>query len=51
MPQGNFRFALLIFYLAWMGQELLTTFENEIGELALIPGGVGIFTVKAGDGK
>lgn len=34
---------------AWMGQELLTTFENEIGELALIPSGVGIFTVKAGD--
>ncbi|KAL7308910.1 hypothetical protein PS15m_011050 [Mucor circinelloides] len=34
---------------AWMGQELLTTFENEIGEFALIPGGVGIFTVKVND--
>ncbi|KAI8888276.1 hypothetical protein K501DRAFT_210751 [Backusella circina FSU 941] len=34
---------------AWMGQELLTTFENEIGELALIPGDSAVFTVKAGD--
>lgn len=39
------------FYIAWMGQELLTTFENEIGEFALIPGGVGIFTVKVNNSK
>ncbi|KAG1055288.1 hypothetical protein G6F43_002749 [Rhizopus delemar] len=32
---------------AWMGQELLTTFENEIGELALIPSDVGVFKVTA----
>ncbi|KAL0077018.1 Rdx family-domain-containing protein [Phycomyces blakesleeanus] len=31
---------------AWLGQELLTTFEEEIGELALIPGGNAIFQVK-----
>ncbi|KAI8981538.1 Rdx family-domain-containing protein [Pilobolus umbonatus] len=34
---------------AWMGQELLTTFENEIGELALIPGDVAEFKVIAGN--
>ncbi|MGH7352154.1 MAG: SelT/SelW/SelH family protein [Candidatus Methylomirabilales bacterium] len=35
---------------AWMAQELLTTFENELGELALVPGTGGIFEVKV-DGK
>ncbi|KAI8078173.1 Rdx family-domain-containing protein [Gilbertella persicaria] len=34
---------------AWMGQELLTTFENDIGELALIPGDVGIYNVKVNE--
>lgn len=29
-----------------MAQELLTTFVNEIGELALIPGKGGIFEIK-----
>jgi selenoprotein W-related protein len=32
---------------AWMAQELLTTFEQEIGEVALIPGTGGIFEVRA----
>ena len=32
---------------AWMAQELLTTFQDEIGELALIPGIGGIFEVRA----
>ena len=31
---------------AWMAQELLTTFQNEIGELALIPGAGGVFEVR-----
>ncbi|HKQ77787.1 MAG TPA: SelT/SelW/SelH family protein [Blastocatellia bacterium] len=31
---------------AWMAQELLTTFENAIGEVALIPGTGGIFDVR-----
>ncbi len=31
---------------AWMAQELLTTFENELGEVALAPGTGGIFEVK-----
>ena len=35
---------------AWMGQELLTSFEQEIGELALVPGSGGIFEVRA-DGE
>lgn len=32
---------------AWMAQELLTTFEEEIGELVLKPGAGGIFEVHA----
>jgi selenoprotein W-related protein len=32
---------------AWMAQELLTTFEQEIGELTLKPGTGGIFEVWA----
>ncbi|MFO7529985.1 MAG: SelT/SelW/SelH family protein [Marinobacter sp.] len=31
---------------AWMAQELLTTFEAEIGELSLHPGTGGIFEVR-----
>src|SRR5499433_4052526 len=31
---------------AWMAQELLTTFEADIGEVALMPGGGGIFEVR-----
>ena len=31
---------------AWMAQELLTTFQNEIGELALLPGTGGVFEVR-----
>ena len=31
---------------AWMAQELLTTFESELKEIALIPGTGGIFDVR-----
>ena len=31
---------------AWMAQELLTTFQDEIGELTLIPGTGGVFEVR-----
>lgn len=31
---------------AWMGQELLTTFTTQIGELALIPGTGGVFEIR-----
>ena len=31
---------------AWMAQELLSTFEGEVGEVALVPGSGGIFQVK-----
>ena len=31
---------------AWMAQELLSTFEGELGEVALVPGSGGIFEVK-----
>lgn len=32
---------------AWMAQELLTTFEGEISELALVPGSGGVFEIRA----
>lgn len=31
---------------AWLAQELLTTFEQELGEVALIPGTGGVFVVR-----
>ena len=33
---------------AWMAQELLTTFEADIGEVALVPGAGGVFEVRVG---
>lgn len=35
---------------AWMAQELLTTFEAEIGAVALVPGAGGVFEVRV-DGE
>lgn len=32
---------------AWTAQELLTTFESEIGEVALIPATGGLFEIRA----
>jgi selenoprotein W-related protein len=34
---------------AWLAQELLTTFEAELDELALKPGTGGVFVVRVGD--
>src|SRR5215217_3395953 len=34
----------------WMAQELLTTFEAELGEVALIPGSGGVFEVRVDEG-
>jgi selenoprotein W-related protein len=34
---------------AWMAQELLTTFEEELAEVALRPGSGGIFEVRVDD--
>ena len=31
---------------AWMAQELLTTFEKDLGAVALIPGAGGVFEVR-----
>lgn len=31
---------------AWMAQELLVTFDGEVGEVALVPGDGGIFEVR-----
>ncbi|HEX2581107.1 MAG TPA: SelT/SelW/SelH family protein [Dongiaceae bacterium] len=33
---------------AWMAQELLTTFEDELGGVTLVPGTGGIFDVRLG---
>jgi selenoprotein W-related protein len=33
----------------WVAQELLTTFQGEIGEVALLPGAGGIFEVRVDD--
>lgn len=35
---------------AWVAQELLGTFEREIGEVALVPGDGGVFEVRV-DGE
>jgi selenoprotein W-related protein len=35
---------------AWMGQELLSTFAEELGEVALAPGSGGVFQVRV-DGE
>jgi selenoprotein W-related protein len=35
---------------AWLAQELLTTFDGELGEVALIPGTGGIFEIRV-DGQ
>ncbi len=32
----------------WIAQELLATFQSEIGEVALVPGSGGIFEVRLG---
>lgn len=34
---------------AWMAQELLTTFPDEIGEVALVPARGGLFEIRVGD--
>ncbi len=34
---------------AWLAQELLTTFETELTELALTPGTGGVFVVRVDD--
>ena len=34
---------------AWLAQELLTTFEQELGEVALLPGVGGVFEIRGND--
>ena len=33
----------------WTAQELLTTFQSELGEVALVPGTGGVFEIRVGD--
>lgn len=34
---------------AWLAQELLTTFESDLGRVSLVPGSGGIFVVRLDD--
>ena len=34
---------------SWVAQELLTTFQEELGEVALVPGSDGVFDVRIDD--
>lgn len=34
---------------SWLAQELLTTFADELGEVALVPGEGGVFQVSVGE--
>lgn len=34
---------------AWTAQELLTTFQKELGEVALVPGTGGVFEIRLDD--
>jgi selenoprotein W-related protein len=34
---------------AWMAQELLSTFPDELGEVALVPGTGGVFDIRLDD--
>jgi len=34
---------------AWMAQELLSTFSDELGEVALAPGTGGVFQIRVGE--
>lgn len=34
---------------AWMAQELLSTFDNELSEVSLMPGTGGVFEIKVND--
>jgi selenoprotein W-related protein len=33
----------------WMAQELLSTFEQELGQVALLPGSGGVFEIRVGE--
>lgn len=51
-PKPRFVFVFLVRHLraGWMAQELLLTFGNTIGELALIPGKSATFIVRVNGG-
>jgi selenoprotein W-related protein len=52
-PRVEFRYCTQCRWLlraTWMAQELLTTFDTELGEVALVPGTGGVFEVRV-DGE
>lgn len=51
-PRAEIRYCIQCRWLlraAWMAQELLSTFEAELGEVALVPGSGGVFEVRVDD--
>jgi len=48
-PRAEIRYCVKCRWLlraGWLAQELLSTFEDELGEVALVPAGIGEFVVK-----
>src|SRR5689334_19212295 len=51
-PRGEVEYCIRCRWLpraAWLAQQLLTTFENDLGAVALVPGEGGVFTVRVDD--
>ena len=46
IASGSGGYSRFILRASWMAQELLTTFADELGEVALVPGTGGIFEVR-----
>lgn len=52
LPRVEIRFCTQCRWLlraAWLAQELLSTFDTELGEVALVPGTGGVFEVRVGE--
>jgi selenoprotein W-related protein len=50
-PRAEIRYCVKCRWLlraAWLAQELLSTFEDELAEVALVPGDIGEFVVRIG---
>ena len=51
-PRAEIRYCVKCRWLlraSWLAQELLSTFEDDLGEVALMPGETGVFEVRIGD--
>jgi selenoprotein W-related protein len=51
-PRAEIRYCVKCRWLlraSWLAQELLSTFEDDLGEVALVPGDVGVFEVRVAE--